>query len=64
LLKLLEAEGCVAITWAIEDVQEERPDLNDEQAMQVLKRCVDQHDATIGINWETIEYHADDLFPT
>jgi len=39
------------------------PDLTDPQCIEVLKRCEDRHDAEIGINWEVIRIHADDLFP-
>ena len=47
----------------IEDVQSVRPDLTDEQASLVLRHLEKNHDATIGINWDTIEAVADYLFP-
>ena len=53
----------VAIFWHIEDVQSIRPDLSDEQASLVLQRLKNNHDANVGINWETIEIIADILFP-
>jgi len=53
----------IQITWDISDVKSERPDLNDEQAMEVLKRVRDKHDADIGVNWATISTWADMLFP-
>ena len=53
----------IAIKWHIEDVQSIRPDLSDEQASTVLKRLKKNHDASIGINWDTIEIVADILFP-
>ena len=53
----------IAIIWHIEDVQSIRPDLTDEQASFVLKHLKNNHDANIGINWETIEIVADILFP-
>jgi hypothetical protein len=44
----------IAITWSYEDVQSEDPTLTDEEARQVLQLMKDGHDATIGINWDTI----------
>ena len=61
--EILASRGWVASLWHIDDVKEVRPDLTDEQAMQVLERCIDKHDAEIGINWLLIETIADDLFP-
>lgn len=52
----------VAVIWDVEDVQEVRPDLTDEQAWEVLKQTRRQHDATLGINWETLEFTAQMLF--
>ncbi len=53
----------IAIVWHIDDVKEVRPDLTDEQCRAVLRQADERHDATIGINWEVLEIHADDLFP-
>lgn len=53
----------IAIYWHIEDIQERRPDLTDEQASAVLQRLKKNHDANIGINWEVIDIVADILFP-
>ncbi len=53
----------IAIVWRIDDVKEVRPDLTDEQCRAVLRQADESHDATIGINWEVLETHADDLFP-
>ncbi len=52
----------IAAGWSIEDVQEIRPDLTDEQAWDVLQAVLRHHNATIGINWEVLQYHADKLF--
>ena len=54
----------IAIIWHIEDVQNIRPDLTDKQASAVLKNLKKNHDANIGINWETIEIVANILFPS
>lgn len=53
----------ITVTWCIEDVQEERPDLTDEQASEVLRLVEHKHDANIGINWDFIRYMADHLYP-
>lgn len=57
------ADNQIAIIWSIEDVQQERPDLSDEQAMEVLKKVKDKHDATIGVNWDVLRNWADELYP-
>jgi len=53
----------VAIVWDISDVKSERPDLTDEQAMEVLQDISKHHDADLGVCWETIRVVADNLFP-
>ena len=35
----------IAIIWSIEDVLHVRPDLDDSQAMEVLQRVLNKHDA-------------------
>ena len=53
----------IAIIWSIDDVKHIRPDLSDEQAMEVLQEVKDCHDAEWGASWTTLETVADDLFP-
>ena len=53
----------ISIEWCIEDVQNVREDLNDQQAWEVLLAVWGRHDAEIGINWDYIEAVADDLYP-
>ncbi len=52
----------IAIIWDIEDVNEVRPDLTEQQAFEVLENVKRHHDATIGINWDTLQCVADELF--
>ena len=52
----------IAVIWNIEDIQSIRPDLTDKQASDVLENLKENHDANIGINWESIEITADNLF--
>lgn len=55
--------GFIADLWHIEDVQQVRPDLTDQQAWSVLRACMDDRDANIGINWDVVGIHAAVLFP-
>jgi len=61
--RLLAHYGRIAVTWEIADVQAIRPDLNREQAWEVLQEVGDNHDAEWGISWTTLQTVADDLFP-
>ena len=60
---VLTNEDSISIVWCIDDVKEVRPDLDDEQAWDVLQTVKDNHDATMGISWDTLEYAADHLYP-
>jgi len=53
----------ISISWCVDDVLSERPNLNIEQARKVLEMVDRKHDATIGVTWETLQYWADELFP-
>jgi hypothetical protein len=53
----------IEISWHIDDVKEVRPGLTNAQARKVLEQAKRRHDATIGINWDVLAIHADDLFP-
>jgi hypothetical protein len=55
---LLAARRQIACIWSIEDVQEVRPDLTDEQAWEVLQQAGRRNDAETGINWTVLECHA------
>jgi hypothetical protein len=60
--ELLTQRRQVAVIWSIEDVQAVRPDLTDDQAWEVLKRCEKRHDAEIGFTWQFIELIAEEIF--
>ena len=60
---VLGQKGMVALIWSIADVKELRPDLTDEQAYDVLTYAQRHHDAQFGMNWDTFELIAEDLFP-
>jgi hypothetical protein len=53
----------IAIIWHIEDVQNVRPNLTNQQASDVLIHLKKNHDANLGITWDTIEIATDLLFP-
>ena len=62
--ELLEKHRCIALIWAIEDVQERRPDLTDDQSWTVLKACKRNHDCESGLTWEHIDWTAENMFPS
>jgi hypothetical protein len=53
----------IAIIWSIEDVQENHPWVTDEQAFEVLQTLKKHHDANLGINWETIDFWVEEMYP-
>ena len=59
---LLATRREIAVIWCIEDVQEVRPDLSEDQCWEVLAATRRYHDATIGINWDVLQCQADLLF--
>jgi hypothetical protein len=60
---VLQKEDAIFIEWCIDDVKDVREDLDDDQAMEVLEYVKDNHDATIGVSWETLQSAADLLYP-
>jgi hypothetical protein len=55
--------GQIAAIWSVEDVQQERPNLTEDQAWEVLQRVEHYHDCNYGITWDTLRLTADALFP-
>ena len=53
----------IADWWHIDDVKDQRDDLSDDQAREVLRHIKRHKDATIGINWDVIDCAADVVFP-
>ena len=56
-------EGQIAIIWSLEDVLMACDWLTEEQGLDVLHSLKDNHDATIGINWEVIRDSAHWQYP-
>ena len=53
----------IAIVWSISDVMEECKWLTKEQAYDILRHLDKEHDANVGVNWDTIYYWAEYLYP-
>jgi hypothetical protein len=53
----------LADPWFVDDVLNMRPDLTDDQCVEVLHYLEDNFDANYGINWDVIHYAAAELFP-
>jgi hypothetical protein len=47
----------------VDDVLNQRPDLTEDQACEVLALIAHNFDANIGINWDVIDSAAHYLFP-
>ena len=45
------------ITWYAEDIKSQCDTLTDKQIGDVLSLIENNHDATIGVNWEVINYY-------
>jgi len=58
---LLAERRQIAAIWGIEDVQQIRPDLSEDQAWEVLQAVSRQHDAEFGVTWLTLELTAEEL---
>jgi hypothetical protein len=52
----------VAFVWSVGDVQCVRPDLDDEQCLEVLWAVKNDMDCELGINWQVLTMAADRLF--
>jgi Cys-tRNA synthase (O-phospho-L-seryl-tRNA:Cys-tRNA synthase) len=60
LLEEFEQYKKESVKWSIEDFTEyDYPTytINKEQAQEALERMIHKHDASLGINWDTIEYY-------
>tara|TARA_R110002096_G_scaffold136556_6_gene289285 strand:+ start:1490 stop:1672 length:183 start_codon:yes stop_codon:yes gene_type:complete len=45
------------ITWCAEDIKNQCDTLTDKQIGDVLSLIENDHDATIGVNWEVINHY-------
>jgi hypothetical protein len=67
LLEYMERVDGVGFIWSPEDVTGRHNDMNDgfpemsdEDAMEILMEAENGHDATIGFNWEVMDYYIDE----
>ena len=60
---LLANQRAIAIVWDIQHVKDQRPDLGDEQAWEVLQECQQCHERLNDPMLETIRQVADNLYP-
>lgn len=60
---IANANYFISLRWYVSDVQEVRPDLSVEQCIELLNRMRDNHDANVGVSWETIDAVAEMLYP-
>lgn len=63
LVDRISSEDWIADWWHIDDIKDQRDDLSDDQAREVLRHIKRHKDATIGINWTVIDCAADIVFP-
>ena len=60
--KVRNLKRSISFDWDIHDVQTVRPDLSNDQAMEVLERVNKLYDPNVGVNYCTIRMTATELF--
>ena len=53
--------GVLYSIWDVADVQSLDDSLTYDQCIDVLESVARHHDATIGVNWEVLQIHIDEL---
>tara|TARA_R110001606_G_scaffold44800_1_gene116960 strand:+ start:283 stop:564 length:282 start_codon:yes stop_codon:yes gene_type:complete len=57
----------ISLQWSTLDVKQQLIDrnkkekLNIEECREVLDRCLRRHDATMGLSWDIMDIHIDDV---
>ena len=55
------SEKTLSIVWSTLDIQSQAESmglsLDDDQAYEILEQVIDDHDASIGVAWDLIEYY-------
>ncbi len=60
-------KNTVSFDWSVLDVKQQLKDRNIkikfsiEDCREVLDRCLNRHDASLGMSWDIMDYHIDDL---
>ncbi len=52
----------IAIVWGVGDVQSVHKGLSEDQAINVLTDVLDDHDASLGVRWDTLANKARELY--
>lgn len=69
LVGALKTGDTIASLWSVDDVyalslnDDGEPDgsISVEEAREVLKRAENRHDAEVGINWDGLRYHLEEV---
>tara|TARA_R100001086_G_C11773319_1_gene241506 strand:- start:532 stop:753 length:222 start_codon:yes stop_codon:yes gene_type:complete len=60
-------KNTISLTWCTDDVKQQLKDrgmnekLNLKECREVLGRCLNKHDATIGMSWDVMDFHIDEV---
>lgn len=58
-------EKSINIVWSVEDIferaRQENIKITEKQALEILENVENNHDANIGINWEVLDFHIEDI---
>jgi hypothetical protein len=55
-------DDSITIEWHIDDVHgDSKYTLTDEDCREVLRRVKHYHDCNVGINWDVLRYHTNDV---
>ena len=64
----VDENGYIHILWHIDDVKRVAKDrgieITDQEAIDILESAESDHDATIGVAWDTFDYYLDELEET
>jgi len=56
---LTQLNDCDWIVWLIDDVKSVAGWLTDEECREALAYAINEHDAELGINWDSLRYSAE-----
>jgi hypothetical protein len=56
---MIQLSDEISINWHFTDIQEVDDSLTNDEAKQVLQLIKKNHDANIGVNWDTIKAWVD-----
>jgi hypothetical protein len=60
-ISMLVSPDWLTSFWSIEDVKEVADHLSDDECRAVLDRVESNHDAEVGINWDVLRFHAEQV---